>query len=300
MIKLRGVYAIPPTPFTAEGELDEQGLQSTVRFCLRAGVHGIVTPVNASEFTSLTDEERIRVVRIVVEETAGKVPVVAGVTGVSLEHATYHARLAREIGADSLIAMPPCIKKATTAEIRRYYAALDREAHGLPVWIQNHLGPVGTPMSPEFMVEIIKGCETVNCVKEESWPSGHFISKTIGLAGDRLRSIHGGMAGRYLMEEHARGSHGTMPACEIADLHVALWNKLEGGDITGARSLFNTILPLLNVEFMYGVSVYKEVLMRRGVISSAFIREAGHFELDEHNHRELDAILSSLEPLFTA
>jgi 4-hydroxy-tetrahydrodipicolinate synthase len=107
------------------------------------------------------------------------------------------------------------------------------------------------------------------------------------------------MAGRYLLDEARRGACGTMPACEIADLHVLLWDKIEAQDWRGARQLFNAMLPLLNMEFMYGVSVYKEVLRRRGAISSAYVRPAGHPALDEFDLKEMDAILEDLIPLCT-
>ena len=64
----RGVFAIPCTPFAEDGGVDWDSLRREVEFCLAAGAHGIVAPVNASEFTSLSDEERRRVV-----ETAAQV-----------------------------------------------------------------------------------------------------------------------------------------------------------------------------------------------------------------------------------
>src|SRR5215212_11194188 len=103
----RGVFTIPCTPFTESGELDEVSLRQEVRFCLDAGAHGLVAPVNASEFASLTDAERQRVATLLVEESAGRAPVVIGVTGASEEIAVSHARHAREIGANAVIAMPP-------------------------------------------------------------------------------------------------------------------------------------------------------------------------------------------------
>ncbi|MDB5084607.1 MAG: dihydrodipicolinate synthase [Bacilli bacterium] len=298
MNKMRGIYAIPPTPFRDNGELDEPSLRNIIQFCLKSGAHGIVTPVNASEFISLTDDERKRVVVIAVEEAAGRIPVVAGVAGASEEIAVHHARYAREVGADSLIAMPPYVRKATPDEILRYYQAIDREAKGLPIWIQNNMPPVGTPMSPELLVRIVDSTESAHYVKEECWPAGHYMTKVLELAGDRVTGIQGGMAGRYLLDEYERGACGTMPACEICDVHVQLWEKLEAGDKHGARDFFNRMLPLLNMEFMYGVSVYKEVLYRRGIISSTYMRNAGHYHLDSYDRRELDAILNDLQPLF--
>ena len=294
---MRGVFAIPPTPFTSRGDLDEPGLRSTLRFCLRAQVHGIVTPVNASEFTSLSDDERKRVVEIAVDEVGGTVPLVAGVAGTCLEHAVMLTRHAREIGADAVIAMPPYARKAAPGEITAYYRAIAAEAER-PVWIQNHIPPIGTTMSPQFVAGLVEEIEWVDYIKEESWPPGPYITATRARCGPKLKGIMGGMAGRYLLDEVRRGSCGTMPACEIADLHVALWQKIEAQDWRGARQLFNAILPLLNMEFMYGVSVYKEVLRRRGVITSTYIRGAGHSALDECDHKELDAILEDLTPLF--
>ena len=296
--QMRGIYAIPPTPFSPNGQLDEAGLRSVIRFCLRAGAHGIVTPVNASEFTSLTDDERKQIVEISIKEIAGRVPMVAGVAGVSAEHAAMHARYAREAGANSLIAMPPYVRKATPDEIVHYYQTIDREARGLPVWIQNNMPPVGTPMSPALLVRIIDSTETVNYVKEECWPAGHYITEVMELAEDKVKGIQGGMGGRYLMDEYARGACGTMPACQICDVHVQLWDFLEAGDVREARGLFNRMLPLLNMEFMYGIVVYKEVLRRRGIIESTYIRGAGHHALDDYDQRELDAILSDLQALF--
>ncbi|HXX39365.1 MAG TPA: dihydrodipicolinate synthase family protein [bacterium] len=295
--QMRGVFAIPPTPFTPSGELDEPGLRSTLRFCLRAGVHGIVTPVNASEFTSLSDDERKRVVEIAVDEVDGAVPVVAGVAGTCLEHAVVFARHAREVGADSVIAMPPYARKATSQEIAAYYRAIAAAAQR-PVWIQNHLPPIGTQMSPEFLADLVRDVEWVDYIKEECWPPGHYITAALERCGSKLKGVMGGMAGRYLLDEVRRGSCGTMPACEIADLHVALWERIETKDWRGARQLFNAILPLLNMEFMYGVAVYKEVLRRRGVITSTYMRPAGHTVLDAFDLQELDAILEELTPLF--
>lgn len=295
--QMRGVFAIPPTPFTPRGDVDESGLRSTIRFCLKAQVHGIVTPVNASEFTSLSDDERKRVVEIAVEEVGGKMPVVAGVTGTCLEHALIFTRHAREAGADSVIAMPPYARKAAPDEIMAYYRAIAAEAQR-PVWIQNHIPPIGTTMSPEFLAGLVGEIEWIDYIKEECWPPGHYITATLKRCGPKLKGIMGGMAGRYLLDEVRRGGCGTMPACEIADLHVALWQQIEAQDWRGARQLFAMILPLLNMEFMYGVSVYKEVLRRRGVITSTYIRAAGHAALDDLDHKELDAILEELTPLF--
>src|SRR6476620_10799497 len=100
--RFRGVFTIPCTPFTETGALDVESLHREIEFCVACGAHGIVAPVNASEFTSLSDAERHQVVEIVVRTTGERIPVVAGVSGVSAEVAAMFARQAADAGADAL------------------------------------------------------------------------------------------------------------------------------------------------------------------------------------------------------
>ena len=295
---MRGVFTIPVTPFDDAGELDESGLRRCVAFCLEAGAHGLVAPVNASEFTALTDDERRRVAEIVVEGAAGRVPVVVGVSGSSARHAAVFARHARKIGADAVIAMPPYVRKASPEEITEYFRLVAGAAE-LPVFIQNYQAPVGTPLSPAFMARLVAEIDGIEYVKEETLPAGHAMTEVLRLAGSRLKGVMGGMAGRFLMDEYRRGACGTMPACEVTDVHVALWTALETGDEPNARRIFNRLLPLLNLEWLYGAVVYKEVLRRRGILERATVRGPGLFTLDAQDYRELDAILADVGQLFT-
>ena len=292
----RGVFTIPCTPFTESGALDEASLQREIEFCMACGAHGIVAPVNASEFTSLSDQERQRIVELVGRITAGRIPFVAGVSGVSAEVAAMFARQAADAGADAVIAMPPYVRKASSAEILGYYEAVS-DAASLPIFIQNFVAPIGTPLTAAFMARALREVEHVQYVKEETAQAPHVISELIREAGPALRGVMGGMAGRYLLNEYDRGVCGTMPACEITDVHVQLWDALEASDCARARSIYLRMLPLLNMEHMYGASVYKEVLRRRGVIRNATLR-GGVGPLDEVDRRELTMILDEMRDLF--
>src|SRR5260370_10090814 len=150
-IRFRGVFAIPPTPFDEAGNVDELSLRGCVDFCVDAGAHGIVAPVNASESIALTDAERLRVAEVLVEHAAGRVPVVVGVSGVSSAASVLYARHAAQAGAAAVIAMPPYVKHAPADEIYEFYVAVARAADPLPVWIQDYVGPVGTPTAPTLL-----------------------------------------------------------------------------------------------------------------------------------------------------
>jgi 4-hydroxy-tetrahydrodipicolinate synthase len=101
------------------------------------------------------------------------------------------------------------------------------------------------------------------------------------------------------MNEIARGMCGTMPACDIPDAHAALWACYEKGDLAGTRRLYYRILPLLTMEALYGMAIYKEVLRRRGVIRTAVVRNATGVPLDEVDHAELDVLLGELSDLLS-
>lgn len=294
-----GVFSIPPTPFNDSGEVDDASLRRCLDFCVLAGAHGIVMGVNASEAIVLTDDERMRVAETTVRHVDGRVPVVIGVSGVSTAASVQFAAHARAVGADSVIAMPPYVRHAAGDEILDFYAAVASAAAGLPVWIQDFVGPVGTPMASTLLATLLTRIEGVDYLKEETEFAPQLISAVLAQAGDSLQGVMGGMAGRHLLEEARRGACGTMPACEVTDAHVAVWESITNGDAREARNRHTQLLPLLNIEAMYSFTVYKEVLVRRGVIASARTRVPGAAHLDAENHRELDAILEDLAPLLT-
>ncbi|MDE2726067.1 MAG: dihydrodipicolinate synthase family protein, partial [Gemmatimonadota bacterium] len=72
----RGVLTIPSTPFKQNGDVDWGDLKRVLDFCITCGAHGIVWPVNASSFPVLTDQERLHGMQMVVDNTAGRVPVI--------------------------------------------------------------------------------------------------------------------------------------------------------------------------------------------------------------------------------
>ncbi|HKG27305.1 MAG TPA: dihydrodipicolinate synthase family protein, partial [Thermomicrobiales bacterium] len=133
----RGVFTIPCTPFTDDGALDLASLRSEVEFCVAAGAHGVVAPVNASEAWTLTDDERRSVAKTIVETVGGRIPVVVGVSSGSAVASVAFARHAAEIGADAVIALPPTGPAAPLSAIYEFYRALS-EAIAIPIFIQNH------------------------------------------------------------------------------------------------------------------------------------------------------------------
>ena len=302
----RGVFSIPVTPFNEDGSVDYASLRRCVSYCVEAGAHGIVMPVNASEGPRLTDEERDEVLRVGVATVGGAVPVVAGASGVSIEHCVERALVAVECGADSIIAMP-ANGMGGGQETIDLYGALWEATH-LPVWLQNNKPPTGPTIPTPTIIRIIEEIPGASLLKEESLLPGNVMTAVLDACGDKVESIMGGMGGRFLLAEYRRGGAGTMPAGHITEAHVAVWNALEAGGVDEngqqvvtdeARALFNRILPSLNFEFFFGVTTYKQAFWRRGIIKTPVTRQPGAKPFDRYDGEELEIILDELSDLLT-
>lgn len=289
----RGIYVIVVTPFTESHELDEAGLRKTLQFSLDAGVHGVVANALASEGGYLSEAERKRAAEIVVGEVKGKVPAVIAISAAHYRIAADYARHAESIGADAVMALPPILHPATVSDIKKYYREVAK-ATSLPLILQNAMGPGATTMSAALLAELIGELPNARFVKEESGYPAQTVGEVIRLGGEKLQGVMGGRAGKTFMEEIRHGVSGTMPACEIADVHVALWNAIEAGDDKRARGIFQRLLPLLDLEASYGMPLMKEVLKMRGVIGSAAVRQAGFRPLDDHARAEAATIMDDL------
>ena len=298
-VPYHGIFTIPCTPFQADLSLAEDDLARVVDFACRCGSHGIVWPVMASEFYTLSDAERIRGYPIVVAATAGRTPVVAGVAGTSLPHAVELATAAAEAGVDALIAVPPYTYKLDNDGILTYFRAI-AEATGLPVFIQN-AAAFGSPVSPAFVAQIARALPSETYVKEEVPPALERISETVALREPAIRGIFAGHGGADLLEELRRGAVGNMPGAALADVLVAIYEAYRAGDETDARALHERFLLASQVirQPGQGARLTKEMLVRRGVIRSAVTRLPSS-PPDEEDRQALDRCLESLSAWFRA
>jgi dihydrodipicolinate synthase/N-acetylneuraminate lyase len=294
----RGIFTIPSTPFREDGAIDVPSFRRVVDFCIECGAAGLVFPVNASEFTALRDVERFELSEVLVDQNAGRLPVVIGVAGVSREAAATFARHARDIGADAVIAMPPYVRRSPLSEavISAYYQAIS-DAAQLPVFIQSYGPPIGTDMAPNLVLKLCRDIEHVQYIKEETTPSTMRLSAILRGNEGSCRGVFGGAGGRYLIEEHRRGVSGNMPGCHVTDVVVALWNALEAGDKPRAMAIYQALAPLFFFEQQLR-GCYKEVLYRRGVIDCPLKRN-GAMPLDDVASTYLDEILDALTPFMT-
>jgi dihydrodipicolinate synthase/N-acetylneuraminate lyase len=104
-----------------------------------------------------------------------------------------------------------------------------------------------------------------------------------------MKGVFSGNGGRNFLDEYSHGADGTMPACEFIDVDAQIGALALQGKIEQARAIFAKLLPMINLEEIYGLQFVKEVLVRRGVFKTAKLRGISGGGLDEKDRRELDA-----------
>ena len=291
----RGVFAVLSTPFDESLMVDWDGLRRIINFCIECGVHGLVWPVIASSFTTLTDEERLIGTKVVIEEAGGRVPVVIGTQGVSKQHAMIFSRHASEIGADAVIAMAPYIQKLQGEEaFLQYYQGISSVVD-IPIFIQDH--EMGGNMSVDTLVRLIQDVEHIEYIKEEAVPVTHRLTQILEKAPPKLKGVFGGSGGHFVLFEFPRGVAGLMPGCDIPDVLVRIWNALENGESEEAKRIFRLMSPLFALSASGGGG-FGEILRRRGILKTVYQRAGKVSIMDDYDQRALDDILRDMKPLF--
>jgi dihydrodipicolinate synthase/N-acetylneuraminate lyase len=287
---MQGIFPILLTPFDDEGRIDEESLVSEVEFNLTAGVHGLGLALG-SEFLKLTEAERQRVTKVVVDQVRGRVPVVVNTGAQSNVVAALYSKQAEDLCASAVMCMPPSMG-VSGSEMRSYFKAIS-DAVTVPVWIQD-TSYVTVPAG--VIRQIAEESERVRYAKIESPPNALRVEECVKQAGS-LVTVFGGSAGTFFIEELRRGGVGTMPWPSTPEVFVKIWNLWQAGDSGGALNTFEReLLPILRVSstgLRMGHAINKEILKRRGVIKNAHVR-APSDPLDALAEHELSETLERL------
>lgn len=161
-----GVYTALITPFTADGTIDEGALRKIVEDQIDGGVDGLVPMGTTGESPTVTHEENLEVIRIVIEQAAGRVPVIAGTGSNSTSEAIDMTMKARDMGAAASLQVAPYYNKPSQEGFYRHFSAIG-EATGLPVIIYNIPGRTGKNIEADTILRLAEHPQIVG-VKEAS------------------------------------------------------------------------------------------------------------------------------------
>lgn len=244
--KLRGVYSALATPFAAgTEEIDEIALRRLVSATIDGGVHGIVPLGSTGEFSTMSTDERRRVLDIVIDETAGRVPVVPHTGATSTAEAIRLTAHAKESGATAAMVVAPYYEPFSIAEIKRYYREIS-DATDFPLMAYNLPAATGVTLTPEIMGELIDEVPNVKYVKDTS---GDFAAaaQLIHHFGDRV-SVFVGWDPMFLgtLLEGASGS--VIGAANVVpEPLVAVYEAVQREDLVEAKRIWQTLYPVLDV-----------------------------------------------------
>ncbi len=153
---LRGCHIPLVTPFLEDGSIDAPGLRKLVNHLIEVEkVDGLVPCGTTGESPTLTHEEHGRVIQIVVEETRGRVPVIAGTGSNSTAEAIEMTRHAEKVGADASLQVCPYYNKPTQEGLLAHFKAIAENTR-LPIVLYNIPGRTGRNIEPETVVELSK------------------------------------------------------------------------------------------------------------------------------------------------
>ncbi len=282
-----GVFTALITPFNKDGTVDESALRSLVDRQIDAGIAGVVPMGTTGESPTLDPEEHIHVIELVVDQTDGRVPVIAGTGSNSTAEAIEMTRYAAEIGVDASLQVAPYYNKPTQEGLYRHFAAI-AEAVDLPMVIYNIPSRTGKNIENETTLRLAK-LSHVRAVKEASGDLRQMMD-LISAKPESLAVLSGDDNLAFAL--CALGGVGVIsvasnlvPSMVIEMIDAALRN-----DLVEARRRHYELLPLFEALFYETNPIpVKYALARRGLIEESY--RLPMCPMSKANKARLDAVL---------
>ncbi len=241
-----GVITALVTPLRGDA-LDEEALRRLVDEQIAAGVDGLVPVGTTGESPTLTNEEHLRVIQLVVEATKKRVPVIAGTGSNSTRETIEMSAAARKVGADGLLLVTPYYNRPGQEHLYRHFKAVI-EAVPLPSVLYNVPSRTACDLLPETIARLAELPQVVG-VKEATGSAlraSQLLAtlSRLGSRGDRVAVLSGDDATAFpLFALGARGVISVVSNVAPAQMS-AMWDAAAAGDWKKARELHYRLLPL--------------------------------------------------------
>ena len=238
-----GVITALVTPLRGDA-LDEEALRRLVDEQIASGVDGLVPVGTTGESPTLTNEEHLRVIQLVVEATKKRVPVIAGTGSNSTRETIEMSAAARKVGADGLLLVTPYYNRPGQEHLYRHFKAVV-EAVPLPSVLYNVPGRTACDLLPETIVRLAELPQVVG-VKEATGSAlrASQVLAQLGSKNDQVALLSGDDATAFPL--FALGARGVISVVSnVAPKQMsAMWDAAAAGDWKKARELHYRLLPL--------------------------------------------------------
>lgn len=235
MFKPEGIMPALVTPFTDDGKaVEEERLRFLVNHCIGLGVHGVVPCGTTGEFVNMSVEERKRVIKIVVDEVNGRVPVIAGTGASGTDQALEMAKYAKDVDADAVLIVTPFYLKPADRGIYEHYDTIASKVD-MPIILYNIPQCTGVQLTWQ-MVEDLAQIPNIVGLKDSSGQLSYILA-VLEKVRDKINVLCG--HDEVVVAALAAGCSGAILASAnvIPDIWVQIYNHIKKGELQKAREL---------------------------------------------------------------
>jgi len=264
--QLCGVIGVLATPFDDDNHIDTFAIRANVRCSLAFGVSGFLVPANAGEVQELSEAERILVVETVLDEVAGRVPIIGGTTARDQQERLKAARGLISLGCRAILTQVPY----TPGEDEMYQQnILEIAETGPELFMLQEASDIDSGAPVELLAQLHHRIEAFKWLKCEVKERYKKITKIKTKIGESLRI---GTAGQEYLEALDRGADAYMPTA-FHDLYVLIYKLHRSGQRDKAKEVFYQFLPILSFFYAHNHQYFnKKVLVRMGIFASTRYR----------------------------
>jgi len=265
---IRGCGTALVTPFTRSAAVDVEALRRLVQFQLREGIDFLVPCGTTGETPTLEPEEYLGVIRVVVEEAAGKVPIIPGVGGNDTKKTAALAREVASLGVQGILSVAPYYNKPTQEGLYQHFKTI-AESTDLPMILYNVPGRTSSNIEPATVARLSKLPNIIG-VKEASGSITQQM-EVLNQVEPGFRVLSGDDS--FTFPLMALGGHGIISVIsnEIPGAMTRLAHLLLEGKFDEARKLHFQLLPLMQVNFIETNPIpVKAALAMMGLIEEVY------------------------------
>ena len=241
-IPFKGIIAYPITPFDENEQVDIPLFRKLVERLVASGSHAIAPLGSTGVLPYLSDAEKEAITEATLQQVAGRVPTLVGVSNLTTERTIYHAKFAEKAGATAVMIIPMSYWKLTDDEIVKHYDAVAASI-SIPIMAYNNPATGGVDMSPALLKRLLE-IPNVTMIKESTGDVQrmHYLKKELG---EDVAFYNG--ANPLALAAFAAGAKGWCTAAPnlIPELNLELYEAVENNDLATAQKVFLQQVNLL-------------------------------------------------------
>ncbi|MBI4167185.1 MAG: 4-hydroxy-tetrahydrodipicolinate synthase [Acidobacteria bacterium] len=287
-LDIRGCGTALVTPFRRDGTVDGDALRRLVQFQLREGIDFLVPCGTTGETPTLEHGEYTAIIRLVVEEAAKKVPIIAGVGGNNTRRVAALAEEVSGLGVQGILSVAPYYNKPTQEGLYQHFATI-AESTDLPIIVYNVPGRTSSNIEPATVARLAK-ISNIVAIKEASGSITQQM-EVLAAVGPDFRVLSGDDA--FTFPLMALGGAGIISVIsnEIPGQMTKLAHLMLDGKFDEARKLHFELLPLMQVNFIETNPIpVKAALAMMGMIEEIY--RLPLVPLKSENRAKLEKVLA--------